>query len=95
MSRMNTTKLAGFAILGGIALTLLTGLIPFRSLLGAVHYGVPVPWLIRRIVAPEYFPWSIHGAGLAIDIVVWTLVVFVLMTLYDRLAARRPGAQPT
>jgi len=95
MNRMKTTRLVGVAILGGIAITLVTGLVPFRSLLGAVHYGFPIPWLIRRIVAPEFIPWSVNWGGLAIDLVVWTLVVFVLLTLYDRRTAGRPGGQPT
>ncbi|MBS7626927.1 hypothetical protein KEJ51_07850 [Candidatus Bathyarchaeota archaeon] len=49
-----------YAVLCGLALTLLTGLFsntPPR-LVGAVWYGYPLPWLFRMIIAPQYFPWE-------------------------------------
>jgi hypothetical protein len=94
ITRMVTSRSVGLAIIGGMAMTLLTGFVPFRSLLGAVHYGWPIPWLLRRIVAPEYFPWSVNWGGLALDLVGWTLVAFVLLALYDRFTASRPSARP-
>ena len=74
------------ALIGGIAITLLTGLMPNTPsmLVGASWYGYPLAWLIRMVVAPEYFPWKVEIAGLIVDIVVWTLIVFVILLVTMR-----------
>lgn len=74
------------ALVGGTAITLLTGLIPNMpgSLVGARWYGYPLAWLIRMIVAPEYFPWKVEAIALIVDIVVWTLIVLVILLLWTR-----------
>ncbi len=78
-------KIRIFAIIGGVAITLLTGLIPNTPMLvGAVHYGYPFSWLIRLVIAPEYFPWRINVLNLVADIVVWTIVVGILLFVSTR-----------
>jgi len=91
---MDRTRLVGLALAGGVVLTLLTGLVPLRTLLGATHYGVPLPWLVRRVLAPEYFPWRVRWVGLLVDLVVWTAVAFVALGLYDRFRNRPTDRRP-
>jgi uncharacterized membrane protein len=87
------------ALVGGIAITLVTGLIPNTPsmLVGAAWYGYPLAWLIRMVVAPEYFPWKVEIVGLIADVVVWTLIVLVILLV----AMRKPkspaeaGPKPT
>jgi len=69
------------AVAVGVAITLLTGLIENtpNMLVGAVHYGYPLAWLVRMIVAPEYNPWAVRPMGLVIDLVVWSAVIFVIL----------------
>jgi uncharacterized membrane protein len=76
------------ALVGGVAITLVTGLMPSTPamLVGATWYGYPFAWLIRMVVAPEYFPWKVEIVGLVADIVVWTLIVFIILLV----AMRRP-----
>jgi len=75
-----------FTIAGGALLALATGLFsntPFM-LVGAVHYGYPLPWLIRMIVAPEYFPWVVNYVNLIGDIIIWAIVVGVVLLVLAR-----------
>ena len=68
-------------------ITLLTGLllnVP-APLLGAEHYGYPLPWLFRLILAPEYFPWRVDLAGLLGDVAVWTMVIGVVLFAWTKI----------
>ena len=58
-------------------ITLLTGLLSNMPapLLGAEHYGYPLPWLFRLVLAPEYFPWRVDAVALVVDLATWTIVV--------------------
>lgn len=68
-------------IIAGIVITLLTGLISNTeaTLVGATHYGYPLAWLIRLVLAPQYFPWRINIVNLIIDIIIWTLVIGIIL----------------
>ena len=80
---MNATILLS-AIIGGVAITLLTGLFFNREkLLLLVSnttpvpevvqlYGYPFPWLV---MAPEYFPWRIDVLNLVADVVVCAVII--------------------
>ena len=70
-----------FALVGGIAITLVTGLINTtpEMLVGAVYYGFPFPWLVMLVIAPQYFPWHVRIVRLVLDIVVWTVVVWLIL----------------
>ena len=70
-----------YSIIAGIVITLLTGFISNTkaTLVGATHYGYPLAWLIRRVLAPQYFPWRIEIVNLIIDIVAWTLVIGIIL----------------
>jgi hypothetical protein len=67
------------SLIGGVLITVLTGLLSNMPtpLLGAKHYGYPLPWLFRLVLAPEYFPWRVDVVPLVVDLVAWTLVIGV------------------
>ena len=67
------------SILGGVGITLITGFIPRKVLLGATHTGWPFAWLVHLVLAPEYYPWEVLFTGLAVDVILWGLVVFLLI----------------
>ena len=92
---MNGYGLLWRSVAGGVLLTLMTGLVPLRALLGATHYGFPMAWLIRRVLAPESFPWRVSWLGLFVDLAVWTVVVLAILVLYERVRSRPTNGQPT
>jgi hypothetical protein len=54
-------------------------------LVGAEHFGFPLPWLVRVVypgapleVPPEYY------ANLVVDIVIWAIVVGVILFIVTR-----------
>ena len=69
------------AIIAGVLITLVTGLINTTpgGLMGAVWYGFPFPWLIMYVIAPQYFPWHVRPLRFVLDIVVWAIVVWVIL----------------
>lgn len=80
------------AIIGGVVITLLTGLIsntPYM-LVGATHYGYPLAWLTRLIIAPQYFPWRVNALNLAVDVIVWTLIVYVVIFVLSKIGRTKP-----
>ena len=80
-------KVVILSLIGGVVITLLTGLLSNTPamLVGAVHYGYPVPWLFRLVLAPEYFPWRVDMAALVADIIVWTIVVGVALFVWTKI----------
>ncbi len=70
-----------YAIAGGILVALLTGLLVNTPplMVGAIHYGYPLPWLTRLIVSPQYFPWYIDYGSLIADIILWAIIVGVVL----------------
>lgn len=79
-------RLLLYAVIGGVIVTLLTGLIINTPpmLVGATHYGHPFAWLIRLVLAPEYYPWQVDVLNLVADIIVWTAVVGVVLLILGR-----------
>jgi hypothetical protein len=84
---LNAVKVVILSLIGGVVITLLTGLLSNTPamLVGAVHYGYPVPWLFRLVLAPEYFPWRVDMAALVADIIVWTIVVGVALFVWTKI----------
>lgn len=80
----SATRRLAIAVAAGVLITLVTGLIPTRTLLGATQYGFPLPWLIRRTVAPESSPWHVAWVGLVVDVAVHSAVLYGLFVLYER-----------
>jgi hypothetical protein len=78
-------KMLVFSIIGGVVITLLTGLISNTPmLLGATHYGYPFAWLIRLILAPEYFPWRINTVNFVVDIIIWAFIVGIILLIVKK-----------
>jgi len=83
---MVNVKILLSSIISGVIITLLTGLISNTSPMwaGAVLYGYPLAWLIRRVVAPEYFPWQVNLLNLVADIIIWAVIVSVVLLVLAR-----------
>jgi hypothetical protein len=84
---LNAMKIVILSLIGGAVISLLTGLLLNMPapLLSAEHYGYPLPWLFRLILAPEYFPWRVDLAGLLGDVAVWTIVVGVALFAWTKI----------
>jgi hypothetical protein len=90
---MNTTGRLIASILGGEIVTLLTGLASNtpQMLVGAEHYGFPLAWLFRMIIAPEYNPWRIDFLNFLADVVAWSVIIIVIVFLLAR--TRKPAGK--
>jgi len=84
---LNAMKTVILSLIGGVVITLLTGLLSNMPamLVGAVHYGYPIPWLFRLILAPEYFPWRLDVVAFVVDVVVWTIVIGVAFFAWTKI----------
>jgi len=80
------TKTVIYSVIGGVVVTLLTGLISNTPsmLVGAMHYGYPLAWLTRLVLAPEYFPWRVNAPNLVVDLVIWIIIVGMAVTVLTR-----------
>jgi len=80
------TKTVIYSVIGGVVVTLLTGLISNTPamLVGAMHYGYPLAWLVRLVLAPEYFPWRVNVPNLVVDLVIWIMIVGMAVTVLTR-----------
>jgi len=85
-----TAKVVIFSMIAGVIVTLLTGLISNTPpmFVGATHYGYPLAWLVRVVLAPEYFPWRVNVPNLIVDIVIWIIIAGLIVTLLTR--GRKP-----
>ena len=82
----NWIKTVALAIIGGVVITLVTGLLDHtpEMLVGAVYYGYPFAWLEMMVVAPQYFPWVVRPVRLVLDVVVWAVVVWVILFIVSK-----------
>jgi hypothetical protein len=80
------TKTVIYSVIGGVVVTLLTGLISNTPamLVGAMHYGYPLAWLVRLVLAPEYFPWRVNVPNLVVDLVIWIIIIGMAVTVLTR-----------
>ena len=90
---MNTTNRLVVSIIGGVIITLLTGLFSStpQMLVGAEWYGFPLAWLIRMMVAPEYNPWRVEFLNFIADVVVWSVILLVIVFIVDKV--RKPASK--
>lgn len=74
------------AVIGGVVITLVAGLIDHtpEMLVGAIYYGYPFAWLEMLVIAPQYFPWLVRPMRLIVDIVVWTVVVWIILFVVSK-----------
>jgi hypothetical protein len=69
-------------VVSGIIITMMTGIVENRlqaSIIGATHYGVPLPWRITLMTVPETTTWVI--GALLLDMIVWSGVSYVVTFL--------------
>jgi len=69
------------SILLGLLITLASGVIPVKVMMGATQYGVPFQWLVRVVVHPSINPWRILAPYAILDILFWTIVCYVISCL--------------
>jgi hypothetical protein len=80
-------KLLIFAAIGGIAITLLTGVFPStpEMLVGAVWYGYPLAWLVRQLGNPTYpTAYNLRPLRFVADIVGWAIIVAIVLFAYTK-----------
>ncbi len=84
---MNAKRTVGVSLIGGLAITLLTGLLSNMPMLlvGAEHFGYPLAWLTRLVIAPEYFPWRADALAFVVDVVAWTILIAVVILLWAKM----------
>lgn len=87
---MVDTKTLLVSLFGGTGITLITGLIPRKALIGATHYGWPMAWLIRLVLAPQHNPWRVSPVWLVADVTLWGLVVYLLVSYMRKSGKRAP-----
>lgn len=80
-----TKKIVGLAIIVGLVITLITGIINTTpsGLLGATWYGWPFAWRIVPVVpnpVATYRIWQFIG-----DFIIWFVVAFVILFLAKKL----------
>jgi len=92
-STASTSTLLLASFLCGEIITLLTALIETTPpmLVGAVHYGYPLAWLFRMVVAPQYNPWKVDFGNFIADTVIWFVIVAIVAFIVARV--RKPGSQ--
>ncbi len=77
---MKWPALLVIGVIAGVLLALLTGLINTTSnVVGAEWYGFPFTWLIKMMLAPQYYPWTIQYLQLVADLAVWILVSWAII----------------
>ena len=83
---MNAKSLA-IPIIGGVAITLLTGLVPNTEpgIVVAIRYGYPFYWLVQMVVAPQYFPWTVNPLNLIVDVVIWIAIACSIFLVLERI----------
>ena len=81
-------KFLVFSVVGGVVVSLLTGFLTNTVLLGAEHYGYPLDWLVRLVLAPEYFPWRVNVLNLIVDLAIWTIIAGIVIAVLTR--GRKP-----
>ena len=81
------------SIIGGIIITLITGLFLNTPpmLVGASHFGYPLPWLTRLIIHPQYFPWSVSIPNLIIDIIIWSIIMGIILFVLLKIKKTKPS----
>ena len=72
------------SIIYGSAITLITGFFTHKILIGATWFGYPLHWLVRMVVSPEYFPYKIVWLNFIIDIIIWSVIVFIILVVIFR-----------
>jgi len=68
------------SFIGGSLITAISALLPNSAIIGAIAFGFPFPWLSQSFF-PSGGPMILDFTGLVLDLLVWTIVSFILITL--------------
>jgi hypothetical protein len=87
METSDISKIVATSVIIGVVITLITGIIPNipTQLVGASWYGLPIKWLIKLVIAPQYNPWKVLPVNLFEDLVFWVVVTAIVMTIARKL----------
>ena len=73
-----------FSILIGITVTLVSGAFPnILGWVGGRYWGYLLPWLVEALTWPPS-PKKIIWQNLIIDLVVWSVIPFAVLTVFFR-----------
>lgn len=91
---MKSYKSGIVSVVGGIAVTLITGAISSTpaGLVGATWYGYPTAWLYKLVIAPQYNPWNLNIASLLIDAVFWIAIIAFIISISEKGVPAAPAA---
>jgi len=78
-SSLSNRVIVSVSIFCGIVITLLTGLVQIKTLVGATKYGWPIPWLTRLVLAPQYNPWRIDFLTLTLNVLGLSIGFYVVL----------------
>ena len=89
---MKMLKVTLLAVVIGVAITLVTGLVDHTpdGLMGATWFGYPLTWLVEMVVGPGYNPWVVRPVRLILDIVAWTVLAWVILFVVTRSKKKTP-----
>jgi hypothetical protein len=85
---LKTMKMLIFAALSGIAITLLTGLLPNtpEMLVGAVWNGYPLAWLVQQLGNPAYpTVYNLRPLRFLTDIAFWAVISASVLLAYTKM----------
>ena len=85
---MKTMKMLIFAAISGIAITLLTGLMPNtpEMLVGAVWNGYPLAWLVQQLGNPAYpTVYNLRPLRFIADIAFWAVIAAIVFFVYTKM----------
>lgn len=82
------------SIVGGVALTLVSGLINSSPpIIGASWYGWPVTWIRKLVIGPQYNPWVIDWKGVIVDFIFWFLLCWLALLIASKLSDKKGTTQ--
>ena len=82
-SRISSMKMGRkvlYSFVGGSLITLITAILPNNAVIGTSGYGFPFPWLAQSFYPPGG-PMMLLIGSLILDILVWTIIAFIVITL--------------
>lgn len=73
------------SVIGGVIVTLLTGLISNTLWVGAVGYGYPFVLYLRLVLPPEHVSfWHVSASNLIADITIWAVIIGIVLLVLAR-----------
>jgi hypothetical protein len=84
---MSFSKIIAYSVIGGVLITLATSIIPNTALIGASNSGYPFAWLSQPLYPIGSLP-TIILEGLIVDLVIWSVIAFVLVMVYTHVKSK-------